>query len=110
MIFPKKVETAYQALCDLGLSLAATGHQWTNEQREAWERAECALRSLVNPNVKVRGATPIGGASLSTAWLGVLLANVVPLILLQFAQEQTDLFKAAVRSGPFNVLAQAEHF
>ena len=69
-----------------------------------------ARRFSYRHNVKVKGATPIGGASLSTARLGVLVANVVPLILLQFAQEQTDLFKAAVRSGPFNVLAQAEHF
>ena len=48
---PKRIETAYQALCDLGLSLVATSHNWTNDQRKAWERAERALRPLVNPNV-----------------------------------------------------------
>jgi len=49
-----KVETAYQALCDLGLSLAATSHNWTSEQRSAWERAERALRPMphAKPNAK----------------------------------------------------------
>ena len=51
MIIPKKVETAYQALYDLGLSLAATGHKWTNEQRSAWEKAERNLSACVTPNV-----------------------------------------------------------
>jgi len=50
-ITPEKVEIAYQALCDLGLSLVATSHNWTNRQRKAWERAERALRPLANPNV-----------------------------------------------------------
>jgi hypothetical protein len=49
----KKVETAYQALCDLGLSLAETAHNWTSEQRSAWERAERALRPMLHakPNL-----------------------------------------------------------
>jgi len=34
-ITPEKVEIAYQALCDLGLSLVATSHNWTNRQRKA---------------------------------------------------------------------------
>lgn len=46
---PEKVKTAYQALCDLGLSLVATSHKWTNEQRKAWKRAERALRPFVKP-------------------------------------------------------------
>ncbi len=50
MIIPKKVETA-QALCDLGLSLAETGHTWTNEQRAAWGKAERNLSACRNPNV-----------------------------------------------------------
>ena len=47
-----KIEIAYQALCDLGLSLAETHHQWTNAQRQAWERAECALRNLTTTHKK----------------------------------------------------------
>lgn len=48
---PSEVEIAYQALCDLGVSLADAGHQWTDEQRIAWEIAESSLKPLVNPNV-----------------------------------------------------------
>lgn len=61
------------------------------------------------PNVKSKGVRAFAQSCLSVG-LGVLVANVVPLILRQLAQERIDLFKAAVRSSPLNVLAQAKHF
>ena len=51
IIDPMEVEIAYQALCDLGLSLAETGHHWTDKQREAWECADRALFPFVSLNM-----------------------------------------------------------
>ena len=60
-ISPEKVQIAYQALCDLGVSLASTAHKWTNEQRKDWELAERTLRPFANPNVEVTG-DPLAGS------------------------------------------------
>lgn len=92
------------ALYSLGLSIR---NSWVFERRtelNRFENGEHVILSYADydtmmrkfwiwdvekfklPNVKVTGAAPlIGAASVLTAGLGVLLANVVPLILRQLA-------------------------
>lgn len=52
---PKLIDAAYEAIYGLGSALADDGHQWTNEQRKFWEKAERSLRPLVSPNVVIEG-------------------------------------------------------
>lgn len=71
IISPKKVEVAYQALCDLGVSLADVGHRWTNKQRTAWEKAERNLSPYVTPNARVQVCATIGASPGTTCWAAV---------------------------------------
>jgi len=74
-ITPEKVEIAYQALCDLGLSLVATSHNWTNRQRKAKhgnvQSARCVHWQTLT--FSLRGAETDGEAG----WWSVPLEAIV---------------------------------
>ena len=79
-------------------------------------QAEFAWRILVCAPGKIE-ADPFGYLLLlsnaAVRWndqLGVLLADVVPLVLRQFPQEGINLLNAPVGYCPFNMLAKAQHF